>query len=236
MGPSNMGNPVYSYILLTYLVGRYNLLQVLASAKIRRHISLSWSHPYERHGPIQFNFFTLRLYKFMLLPAEQASLFSLLLAVLLANGSSCSWHQCGLVSFSSIAACLHSSSNHVDFCCLRSEASCSVQVVRNVLAHRIDIFIWRSIEKEFRKPSGDRFSWWKSVMKISRYRRHICGFHWSGVSRGSSLKSWEVVLPFEFATALKGVSIVLRLHHGEGHNACRVVVIVAYDMRLDEGP
>ena len=30
-----------------------------------------------------------------------------------------------------------------------------------------------------------------------------------------------------------GVSIVPRVYHGKVHDACRVVVIVAYDMRID---
>ena len=33
--------------------------------------------------------------------------------------------------------------------------------------------------------------------------------------------------------SLTGVSIVSWVHHGEDHNACRVVVIIAHDMRID---
>ena len=46
-----------------------------------------------------------------------------------------------------------------------------------------------------------------------------------------------LVSPFAFATPLTSVSIVPRVHHGEDHNACRVDVIVAYDItnRLDVG-
>ena len=32
---------------------------------------------------------------------------------------------------------------------------------------------------------------------------------------------------------LTGVSFVPRVHHGKSHNACKVVVIVAYDIRID---
>ena len=35
------------------------------------------------------------------------------------------------------------------------------------------------------------------------------------------------------AIPLTGVSIVPRVHHREDHNACRVDVIVVYDMRID---
>ena len=48
-----------------------------------------------------------------------------------------------------------------------------------------------------------------------------------------NLKSREVISQFAFATPLTGVSIVHRVHHGEDHNAGRVVVIFAYNMRID---
>ena len=42
-----------------------------------------------------------------------------------------------------------------------------------------------------------------------------------------------VISPFAFTTPLTVVSIVPRVHHGEDHNACKVDVIVAYDIRID---
>ena len=59
-----------------------------------------------------------------------------------------------------------------------------------------------------------------------------CYFWWQLPKLAHNLKSWGVVSLFAFATPLTGVSIVSRVHHREDHNACRVVVIVAYDIRL----
>ena len=36
-----------------------------------------------------------------------------------------------------------------------------------------------------------------------------------------------------FAVRIRYYGNVPRAHHGEDHNACRVVVIAAYDMRID---
>jgi len=43
----------------------------------------------------------------------------------------------------------------------------------------------------------------------------------------------ECISPDAFATMITGVIIIPRAHHGEAHNASRVGVIVAYDMRVD---
>ena len=40
-------------------------------------------------------------------------------------------------------------------------------------------------------------------------------------------------MPFVFVTPLTGVSIVPRVHHEEDYNACKVDVIVVYDIRID---
>ena len=62
-----------------------------------------------------------------------------------------------------------------------------------------------------------------------------CWFSWQLPKLAYNLRTWGVISPFAFATPLTvlGVSIVPRVHHEEDHNACKVDVIVAYDIRID---
>ena len=114
---------------------------------------------------MHLNFLTLRLYRFMLLPAEQASLFSSFLTVLLVNSSCCSWLQCGLVCIVLCNCCLTTFFVEPGWLLLSAVSnlfpSCSVPV-------RIDVGIWRSIVKEFRKASGEWFSnlLWSQLLDI----------------------------------------------------------------------
>ena len=79
------------------------------------------------------------------------------------------------------------------------------------------------------------FAWEGVVIKIGRYPRHIFCFHWNVGFRGSSQsqRTTSELSPFAFATPLTGVSIVPKVHHEEDHNAFKVHVIVAYDIRID---
>ena len=73
-------------------------------------------------------------------------------------------------SFYSIASGRHSSSNHVDVSCLRYPTFFPGAVCKEcpLLSLRIYVGIWRTIVKEFRKTSGERFSnlLWSQLLDI----------------------------------------------------------------------
>ena len=126
---------------------------------------------------IHLNSLTLRLYKFMLLPAELASLFSALLVVLSANSSTCIWYQCGLVCIAFLNCYLVTF--FVEPCWLLLSAVCNlistycVQGVSNVLPLRINVGSWEaSLSSYERRVENDSAifserSFWTSSLRCT---------------------------------------------------------------------
>ena len=145
------------------------MLQVLVSANLRRHTSravAAWRQcripsvlRFPRNPPLQIH-------------ASSCETSGVLLAVLLVNSTSCSWLQCGLVCVVLLNCCLATFILEPSWLLLSTIPnllpSSSVQGVGNEFPLRIDVGIWRSIVKEFRKANGEQFGnlLWTQLLDI----------------------------------------------------------------------